>query len=398
MKYKTLLIISLLHLTLANAQNFNFNVGGPDKEVYSVQIPFKTVNDFIVIPVNIHGKTYRFKLDTGSSTIISQELYNELKPATVAQSALKDAGGRSRELKVVELPGMSFGDVTFINTMAYVLDINQTIYRCHNLDGVIGSNLFYKSVVQIDKANKSLIIASQLPQTQYQNQSYLPLTLTKNQSLPIINLLVGDKVQKSLKVLFDTGSSTLLEVADNKYGIGRIFKVSKILAHATGSSTTGFYGNAPVHQSRLLMLQKVKVHQTTLPEVIAKTTLNDNSLLGMALLNYGKITLEYAQKRFYFEPYPNCLQILNPVWGISFSSFENRLVIGYVWDEQLKNQIAYGNKVLEINGIEIKDMDVCQLREQNLLTTGHSQLELKVTASDGTIRSITVKKIETQEN
>lgn len=36
-------------------------------------------------------------------------------------------------------------------------------------------------------------------------------------------------------------------------------------------------------------------------------------------------------------------------------------MIGFVWDEKLKEQIRYGDKVLRIDHLNIKEMEVCEM-------------------------------------
>ena len=41
--------------------------------------------------------------------------------------------------------------------------------------------------------------------------------------------------------------------------------------------------------------------------------------------------------------------------------FDKKLVVGIVWDEELKNTIEFGDQILEVNGRNLTQLDFCEL-------------------------------------
>ncbi len=302
MKTKSLIFLLLLFLTSnVFAQNFDFNVGSAVQTEYNEQIVYETLGSFIIIPVTISGKTYRFLFDSGSSNILSKELFEELNPIVISQSIMKDASARSQSLSVVDIDNLSIGAVAFKGSKAYVIDINSTLYKGNPIDGIIGSCLFRESVVQIDKENKRLVITNDPSKLTIGTKDYTKIKLSKRQSLPYIKVKVNGKGERAISVLIDTGSSTLLDVSYNIYGIGRIQKIVEVLGENESSKAKGFYGSFPNFDSKLLSLPELEVNNITIHNVVSRTTPNDNNLLGIKLLDYGIVTIDYRNKRFYFK-------------------------------------------------------------------------------------------------
>lgn len=378
-------------------QSFDFNTGSPIPKSYCETIVYETLNNFIILPVIINGKTYKFKYDSGASNIISKELFEEINPRIKARSSMKDVSGQNRVLNVVELDELAIGGLPFKNALAYVLDINSSIYKCNNIDGIIGSCLFRKSIIQLNKEKNTIIITNDKNALSLKTNKYTRMRLSKNQSLPYLKIMVKGGGPGKLSVLFDTGSSSLLEVSDNMYGIGRIGKVVRNLATSEGTSNQGFYGSLPLTKSRLLLLPEIKINSASIQNALAKTTISDNSLLGIELINYGITTIDYRNKKFYFEPYKQSIDLSKNIFGISFSIQNDKLIVGYVWDNELKNQIKYGDQITAINNIDISDINICELKTKQFISESDSVMILYVKPEDGVLKTITIKKKNPEE-
>ena len=37
----------------------------------------------------------------------------------------------------------------------------------------------------------------------------------------------------------------------------------------------------------------------------------------------------------------------------------NKLIVGFVWEETLKSKITFGDEILEVNGIDFNTIDIC---------------------------------------
>ena len=112
---KVLVLFLILAYHRSTAQ-FSLNEGGVDKKDYFISLPYENIAGKIIIPVTINSHSYRFLLDTGSPVVLSQELYELLKPAVIKQISLTDQSGKKDSSGLVTLEKITLGDVTFTNT------------------------------------------------------------------------------------------------------------------------------------------------------------------------------------------------------------------------------------------------------------------------------------------
>lgn len=97
----------------------NLNQGQIAPTNYIDSISYQNIKEKIIIPVTIEGVTYHFILDTGAPFSISQKLYNKITTHVVGSIIIGDANGAIDSVKVVAVPKLTVGKITFL----YHLDI-----------------------------------------------------------------------------------------------------------------------------------------------------------------------------------------------------------------------------------------------------------------------------------
>src|SRR5690606_30802054 len=106
-----------------------------------------------------------------------------------------------------------------------------------------------------------------------------------------------------------------------------------------GSGSVGLFGNTEEKEQYQVIIPKIKINKATLANVSAYTMNDNNSRIGLKLLEYGDIILDFKKKKFYYENTSE-IQIGNPT-KLEFTVEENTYIVGFVWDEKLKEQIKY---------------------------------------------------------
>ena len=126
------------------------------QQSYHTLIPYESVNGKIIIKVNIKGKPYRFILDTGSLTLISKRLYDELNLKIIYKVCVNDQSALKDSMNVVSVDEIVIGDFTFNNVEAFALKESNSLVECFNVDGFIGSNILSPFIVQISSPDKTV--------------------------------------------------------------------------------------------------------------------------------------------------------------------------------------------------------------------------------------------------
>ena len=184
---KLLFPFILLFVVGLQAQRVNLSKLGDVPRNYYEEIPFEFVSEKILIPVEIEGETYRFILDTGAPNVISKRLFEKLGGKAVSSLRVSDANNQSSQMNVANLSEIKLGNALFKNIPALVnLDDSNVVFRCFQIDGLLGSNVLSTSVVQFDLPNKKVILTDQRKKLQLDNANREKLELVGKQKSPYV--------------------------------------------------------------------------------------------------------------------------------------------------------------------------------------------------------------------
>ena len=404
-KIFTILVFSFFACSML-AQSINLNQGSIKQKRYLQKIPYKNVNGMLIVPVTIHGKTYNFLFDTGASLAISDRLYKELNLPIIGQEEIKDAEGVKKEMKFILLPMLQLQEITFINTAGLVLHEESSdfidLFKCFEIDGIIGSNMLRNSVVQFDEQSKHIIIADNFKKIATKKTEYqaLKMELSPNQSSPYIwiGLQKGEQKSSDRAVLFDTGDPSFYVMSIDAYNwFNEHMDIVDKIAESEGSFSWGAHGLFEKQRYFLLNISEIYVRGKTFNNVVITTTNDISSRIGSDLLKYGKVTLDYKNKAFIYEPFDsvNIDELSERPWAIYPIWQNDKLVVGIIWDKALESHINLGDEVLSINGLNIVNMDICDyLRSYSFKEslTEKRTLELR-DIKTGEVKKVEIKRL-----
>ncbi len=274
----------------------------------SLELPFKLVNNLIVIPIQINGSdTLQFILDTGLNTSIICEL----------------STGKTLNLnyaREIQLQGLGVGEpLSAIHTFGNDIDVSgiyginqdyfvlmENIFHLSNklgtpIHGILSFSVFNAFIVEINY-NKEKIIFYDPAFYQYKknSKSYITMPLVIHETKPYIYMKIqlSDGRVIPIKVLLDTGASNSLWVDQGSLSD---FNVPDHARKAyLGSGLSGeVYGH-------VLRFDKVYIDQYELSDVIV--SLPDSSSIEHALgldQRNGSIGAEILRRFNVIIDYPN---------------------------------------------------------------------------------------------
>lgn len=397
MKKHILLLLAILIGSFAFSQNVNLNVGSTKQKKYYETLAIEFVKNKIVLPVEIQGKSYRFILDTGAPNIISKEIESILEPELIESIPITDINEQKEKLDVVLVKNLKLGSVIFENTASLVYDFNANpVFKCFNIDGFIGSNMLRNSIIQIDKKKKLLVLTDGEKKLTLDKKKSSKIKFVDDQSSPYLWVdLKGTDSGKEL-LLIDLGADNIYNVSRENYSILEKKQIFNILGESEGASSLGLFGNVSKNSQYRLLLPTLKINNSELKNIITETTNDSNSKIGSKLLDFGVMTINYRNKRFYFKPYSNNTNVLNTDYGFSRTIKNNKVIVGFVWDEKLKSKMTYGDEIIEINDIKIDQSKICDLITGNLELENKKTITLKIKSADGTITNLKTEKTTPQ--
>lgn len=378
-------ILLLFASSLLFSQKSAFDQGKINQKNYYEEISFELVNNKIMLPVIINNKTYQFLLDTGAPNVISKRVLNELNIQNSLKINVSDANNKSDTMEMVSVNSIQIGKLNFENNVALVSDLdNHYILKCYQMDGFIGSNLFHKSVVKISLKNKKIIITNDIKKL---NPSSKPTKLVAigQQKSPYIQVdYSSDKKNRVVEeVLIDTGMDGFFEMSQNAFSIISKENVLEELARANGSSGIGLFGSAPEKEQVLFRTPFYKLNQTIFENLIANTTEDNNSRIGMDLLLHGDIIIDFINKKFYFEAKDKItFNEKPPVYSATL--IDTKYSIGFVWDANFKDKLSYGDEIIRVDSFIINEMDFCEVVKIKEFRKNKESYELEVKSKEST--------------
>jgi len=389
-------VLFLVFISHISAAQFSLNQGDVDRKDYFIPLPYENVAGKIIIPVTINAHVYRFLLDTGSPVVLSQELYELLKPSVIKRISLSDQSGKKDSSGLVMLEKIGLGDITFINTPAIISD-NPYIFSCLKIDGIVGSNLLRNSIVQFSSRAKTIIITNDNRKLTLNKKQSSPLLLDNLQSTPIIKILLqSSRTGKNVReeVVFDSGDDNFYVLAMKHFKAFQQYQVFDTVAQGFGANSYGFNGLANDTIDYRLAVKNIVVNGANFINARLNTTLDENSRIGSTIIDYGTVTLDYKNKLFYFDPFVTTSDLKAETADFNVSpGFENgKIVVGVIWDPALREKLKHGEEVVSINGILCNTIDPCDILTRNTPFVHETKLTLKVRHDNGNVSDVVIVK------
>lgn len=372
---------------IAKAQPFSYNAGGAAVKHYYQELPYQDVNGKMIIQVSLGGQTANFLFDTGAPTSMSKELAKASGATFLRSAPVTDAGGLTDSTSVVLSKSIRLGEVEFNDVPAVTLVPD--FFKCWGVTGIIGSNLLRNSIVRIDAVKKHIILTDQPEKLNLNLSNAIPLLLSKGQSDPRIEIKLAKKV--SMTIGFDTGDNSFLRLSEDFMNQLSKAKVFEVLSEGYGATRISAFGEQKPADKFLLRFANFNLGSAKFSNVITYTDKNGIPGIGTKLLEYGLVTLDYLDKKFYFDPYKEITDLNETRWPFELSLDGVKLIFGTVW-KGAAGQIKQGEQILAINEKEYPSVSLCQVLTSPSVFKGLTSAILKVKGTDGAVRTVTLKR------
>lgn len=385
-------ILLSLSITCSYSQEgFTLNQGGTNQKNYYTEIEYEDIRWAPIINVTINGKTYRFMVDTGAGNTISKKLFDQIKPEVINKIPISDSNNQTDSLRIVILKEITIGNLVF-NNIPSAVPKDSFIFDCLKIDGFIGSNMLRNSIVQFSSKNRKIAITDQ-PEKLYLHQKQgRDMYLTPSQSRPILTLEFFGKGSGTIPALFDTGFADFFNLALFHFNATQHAEVFNVQAKSRGRNSLGLYGFGNDTTQYRLQVPELHINGIVFKNVNHNTTVGNESIIGARLLDYGIVTIDYKRRKFYFEPFETSFDLSSGWFPITIIPRDNKIWIGMIWDNQLKDKISLDDQILAIDGVDYTNVSTCEIMVKPTIFNGTSQAILTLRNSSGVIRKVTIYK------
>ena len=316
------------------------------------KIEYELINGKIIIPVIIEGTKCRFIFDTGGLFLISPEIKEKLKLRTIDTGKVSGVNKVKTKIDVVRIGKTQIGTLNFLNYRAIVGDfLSEYPGHCLEVDGLIGRDFIKNMAIQFDQKNKLLYLTDQPHRFKMDGVKASRLSFSQNR-LPLIPIKVNGKNMK--KVVFDSGSDDLFSMKTNKIKKYRKKYFDKDdLIEVYGNFNIGVSGSTPPPRKQYFVkVEELKIAQSRFLNFTSDVSKLSNSRCGTKLLDYGIMTLDYINRKFYFQEYIGKNEIAElHSFGFTIRIKEKNAIIRSIVSESPAAQLGMecGQKILAID-------------------------------------------------
>ena len=325
------------------------------QQVRSV-IPYRMVGGKMIVDMQMNGVGRSFVFDTGAGkTSLTGEVCDELGLATVDSMRITDVNSKQVAYPLVMIESLLTPDnkINFSKVPAMRMPEPSPLV-CFQVDGIIGSDVLAQLIVEIDGKAKTITLTSAENPSKVSLRRMLPFVQGK---MPIVTLQAGRG--NSLVCLFDTGCPGFLELKSSDFEALKDAAAFEVRAEGYGEGSFGIGGQAATASTYRVCFPQLSVGAAKFANVSSETSTPPYTLLGVKLLDYGKVTLDYPRARFYFEPYEEKFDLTEKHYDMGLRVKDGELVVAAVWTG-LKGVVEVGDKVTKINGKPTGTYDFCE--------------------------------------
>ena len=267
-------------------------------EEKSTVVPARLISNFFLVEARQDdGRTYRFLVDTGSSTslvspALAQALRQRERKAPRRTVHVRSANGGEVELEAVTLRRLRLGDAAFERVPALVSDFSDLSGHLGlRIDGVVGFPVFRDTLLTMDYPGARLVIApypAVPPLVLKQSPRASTIAFNNERNSPLIPIQLGIE---SFIVLIDSGSDGSLAL--NPVGLHPRFANGP----RPGTLVASLAGDRRQLVGRLA--QDVLLGSHTLATPIADLT-EELSSLGGEILRHFAVTFDQRRNQVTF--------------------------------------------------------------------------------------------------
>ena len=309
----------------------------------------------MIVDLVMNGTSRSFIFDTGGRTALTGEICEELGLTVVDSLVVTDVNSKKAAYPLVSIESLMTPDqkINFKHVSAMKL-AKPSPFECFHTDGLIGSDLLVRTIVEIDGKNETITITSAENPSTVSLRKMLPFIKS---GMPIILLQAG--AGNNITALFDTGCPSFFSLKVSDYETLKTTGAFQVLSEGYGEGSIGVAGMAEADISHRVCLPVLSVGGTKFQNVTSETSTPPFTLLGVKLLDYGKVTLDYPRARFYFEANEAVNDLSSKHYNVALRVKDGELIISTVWSA-MKGVVEVGDKVTRINGKPVRMYDFCE--------------------------------------
>lgn len=345
-------------------------------------IPYEMIGGKMIVEMIVNNRPERFIFDTGASQTVILGSYSDAHSLPIVDSTkVTDVNSnvavyRRTSIESITTPDRVMG---FSKIPALILDGNAL--DCFDVIGLVGSDLmdYANLICTIDSKNKEVIFTT--AEKPVSHSIRYAHNFVGSNHLPVIEGVLNSY---PIKILFDTGFGGLFSLKVEDHAMLDSLSAIKPVDTGFGAGSIGLSGESIPSLTHLVEIDDFRIGPAKFKGLRATTSTVPVTLVGMAILKYGDVTIDYSRKRVYFVPHTRePVQPPHSYKGYNLRVKDGELRIGTVWTA-FQDLLESGDLITHIDGEPTREFDFCKSILQGIPEiTGKEGVKLTIQKRDG---------------
>lgn len=328
-------------------------------------IHYEFIREKIIIPVTANGVKVKYIVDTGGKTGTMYDAATEMKATAAGYARISDVNSLGSHYQEGHIQDVCIGKDYKVKKLTTIVLPIDPFFKELGVVGILGGDAFDQSVLTFDSRTKIMVI----------NYPYRPERLKVTDGLPFadpndnhstVKARIGGK---DIDVLIDTGADGFLMYSTDDYNLSASSDEVKVTNQAHGIVAAGLTGLGDPVDIKKVDISSINLMGKEFTNVGSTTTVMNGTIIGVDLLKYGKVIIDYMRKRFYFLPFdkaPTDMGGAPKLWNVSILPRNEHFEITTVWNS-MKDKVAFGDEVVNINGTPLKNYPLSQVAIEDIM-------------------------------
>lgn len=352
---------------------------------------YEFVHGKIIIPVTVNGVNVKYIVDTGGKTGTMRETAVEMKVVSTGTSTnISDANSLGVNYPTGILQEVELSPNYKLSRLETMVFPTMGFFRELGVAGILGGDAFAQSVITFDSREKIMVI----------NYPYRPAGLKITDGVELFpgqshhSIVDVDFGGVTRRVLFDTGATGLLLLSSVDYADLKDRVKNTKAAEGIGVNIVGIGGVGQPVEIDKVVIDEMNFLSQKFTDVGSVTINMGMSIIGVDMLQYGKVVIDYMRNRFYFFPYDQAVIDAGGVprtWNVGILPVKGHFEVTTVWDS-LKGQVAFGDQVVNINGKELSDVAQNQMEVEAILDAIEGDSAYIIILKDGKEKRVEITR------
>lgn len=355
-------------------------------------IPYNIVMGKMIISVKIDNKPTRLIFDTGGRNFLVRDsaIYHNL--AVNSKEIVSDVNSLSNNLPKGTVRNLQIGNHFVSPSSSMLVMPNNPFFEELGVAGALGGEAFAEFAVTFHSREKYITLSYPYRPKGISRKDGMIMN-TGNNFHSIISVGIGNN---SFDALFDTGMGGFLHITLNDYRKLKAKEHITEIAKGAGIYYVGIGGLSNAKQEEVLKLDisDFRIGNKHFSQVGSLAQNRQISIVGLELLNYGNVMLDYPRGLFYFFPFDNTISDMNgqgKVWNVrvlpTVTHFEVTATIDNV-------DIQIGEQVWNINGVNLEGAEKSETFINSIFDSIKEDTAYLIVGKDKKdLRKVIIKKI-----